>query len=268
MIRKTIRLCIAAAAISAILCSCSNNGMTKEFASLKAAAESKSGIIYRTTYFVVNEGIDGMPYPQRQGKDGKYRFVMQDENNKLKVMTGYEFDDARSSYSLTENYYIAPACQNGSWGYVLLDSDAEGEGYSWEIEPQYENAEFFCEQVAAVKIDGKYGFINENGELVVPAIYDSVKFCSFGLIPAGLNGEWYYINSSNERILGPFEDAESYDYGYAAAKRDGKWGFIDKSGSDATAFVYDEVYSVESDGCAWVRTGDKWEHVIVVMDSL
>ena len=114
-----------------------------------------------------------------------------------------------------------------------------------------------------MKIDGKYGAINENGDLVLPAIYDSMKFRSFGLMPASLDGEWYFLDAGGDRLFGPFEDAESFDYGFAAVKRDGKWGFIDKSGVDATAFVYDEVYSVEDDGSAWVRVGKKWRQVQV-----
>lgn len=264
MIRKNIRIIIAAAAAAALLCSCGSNGMTSEFAKLKNAAESKSGIIYKTTYFVSSEGSDGFPYPESDEESGKLRFVYNDEENNAIPLTDYCFEDARGSYLVDENKYIAPACLNEKWGYVLLDISApDTETVTWEIEPQYENAECFTEQTAAVMKDGKYGIINENGELIVPFMYDSIKYRSFGYFPAGLDGEWYFISGDNERIFGPFEDAESFEYGYAAVKKDGKWGFINKNGVDATDYVYDEAYSVESDGCAWVRTGDKWEKVIV-----
>lgn len=258
----------AAAILAALMLSgCGNNGMTKEFAKLKEAAESKSGIIYKTTYFVTNEGNEGFPYPEKNS-EGKVRFVYNTENGK-EALTGYEFDDAHGSYCLVENIFIAPAETDGKWGYVLLEVPMEegevaelGETV-WEIEPKYENAEAFTEQIAAVKIDGKYGAINENGELVLPAIYDSMKYRSFGVLPASLNGEWYFLGADGNPLFGPFEDAESYEFGFAAVKRDGKWGYIDKNGMDATAFAYDEVYAVEAEGTAWVRTGEKWEHVQV-----
>lgn len=256
-----------------MLSGCGNNGMTKEFAKQKEAAESKSGIIYKTTYFVTTEGDEGFPYPETNSA-GKVRFVCNTENGK-EALTDYEFDDAHGSYCLVENIFIAPAMTDGKWGYVLLEVPMEsedGEGIEkpaeigeivWEIEPKYENAEAFTEQIAAVKIDGKYGAINENGELVLPAIYDSMKYRSFGVIPVSLNGEWYFLGANGNSLFGPFEDAESYEFGFAAVKRDGKWGYIDKNGKDATAFVYDEVYAVEAEGTAWVRTGEKWEHVQV-----
>ena len=263
MRRKNI---LAAAALTAalLLSSCGNNGMTKEFAELKEAAESKSGVFYRTTYFVSTMGDEGFPYPQQDGKDGKYRFVYNDESGSTVALTGYVFDDARGSYSVDENLFFAPAKTDGKWGYALLDITAEEtDEVTWGIEPQYENAEAFTEQIAAVMIDGKYGAINENGEIVLPAIYDSMKYRAFGVIPASLNGEWYFLGPDSSRVFGPFEDAESYSFGYAAVKKDGKWGFIDKNGTDATAFAYDEVYSVEAEGNAWVCTDGNWEKVMV-----
>lgn len=255
----------AAAALFAalMLCSCGKNGMTDDFARMKEAAESKSGVIYRTTYFVSNEGADGFPYPEKNG-DGLSRFVYDDGDGNTVALTDYVFEDARDSYMVDEGKYFAPAETDGKWGYVLLDVENETDGgYTWEIEPQYENAEIFTEQIAAVKIDGKYGAINENGELVFPAVYDSMKYRSFGVLPACRDGEWYFLGPDGEPTVGPFEDAESYEFGFAAVKRGGKWGYIDKSGVDATAFVYDEAYSVEADGTAWVRSGKKWEHVQV-----
>ncbi len=244
------------------LCACGKNGMTDEFAALKEAAESKSGIIYRTTYFEANRGAEGFPYPERNA-EGRARFVYLDDDGKKTALTDYAFADARDSYVVAENLYLAPATEDGEkWGYVLLDKAAPGD-FDWDIEPVYENAEMFSEQLAAVKTDGKYGAINENGDLVLPAVYDSMKFRSFGMLPVELEGEWYFLDGGGDRLYGPFEDAESYDYGFAAVKRGGKWGFIDKSGMDATAFVYDEAYSVEGDGSAWVRTGEKWRQVQV-----
>ncbi len=264
MIRKNIRSAAAAAAAALLLCSCGNNGMTKKFAALYNAAESKSGIIYKTTFYEETKNADCFPYPEKDSETGKYRFVYDNEGGKTVPLTGFFFDGARTSYSVAETYFFAPAETDGKWGYVLLNTaEPDLENVTWEIEAQYENAEAFSEQLAAVKKDGKYGMINENGELVIPFMYDSIKQSSYASIPVVADGECYFINSANERILGPFEDGESYFYGFAAVKKNGKWGFIDKNGFDATAFVYDEAYSVDDEGGAWVRAGKKWEYVKV-----
>lgn len=253
---------IAAAIAVLMLCSCESGSETKEFAKYREAAESKSGVVYKTTYFVANDEEEGYPYPSF--KDGKYAFVYKNSDGKIVELTDYVLEDAHGSYVVSETQFLAPAKYDGKWGYLLLDNTAENDGVlSWDIEPQYENAERFTEQFAAVMKDGKYGMINENGEIVIPFEYDSIKYRSFTYFPASENGEWYFINGSNEKVFGPFEDAESYEYGFAAVKKDGKWGFIDKNGLDATAYVYDEAYSVEDDGCAWVRIGEKWEKELV-----
>ncbi len=261
--KRLVRGCIAVSAALALLCSCGNNGMSNKFARLKAEAESKSGIIYRTTFYVENDAIDGMPYPERDGEDGNYRFVYRNENGKTVAITDYDYEDAHGSYEVDENKYFAPARTNGKWGYLLLDTSESGEEAYWEIEPQYDNAERFSEQLAAVMKDGKYGAINENGELVIPMLYDSMKYCTFAMIPVEADGEWYFINGNGEAVYGPFEDAESYYFGYAAVKKNGKWGFINKSGIDATDYVYDEVYSMDAEGGAWVCADGKWEYVVV-----
>ncbi len=46
---------------------------------------------------------------------------------------------------------------------------------NWAIEPKYMGARSFKNGLAAVKLNGKWGFINKQGELVIPAIYNAVK---------------------------------------------------------------------------------------------
>lgn len=259
------KIILAASAAALLLCSCGGNGMSKEFAAQKAAAESKSGIVYRTTYFVSSRGEDGLPYPKLDTGSGKYQFVYNNEEGETTALTGFMFEDAREGYQVDESRFLAPAESDGKWGYVLLDCSApDTEAVTWGIEPQYDNAEFFTENVAAVCVDGLYGVIDINGDVLIAPYYDAIKYSSFGVMPALKDGAWYFIGTDGEKLYGPFEDAESFEYGYAAVKKNGKWGFIDKGGRDATAFVYDEAYSVEIDGggyCAWVRAGDKWEKV-------
>lgn len=267
MIKKKIGLLSAAAAML-ILCSCQSQA-EKTFLANKAEAESKSGIVYRTTFFVTSEEEDkeaGIPYTK--AADGKFCFAFVNGDGDEVQLTPAVFADGRQGYEAAEGIFLAPATLDGEkWGYVILDTSApDTENVNWNTDRIYGNAEAYNEGFAAASQDGKYGVINLNGEFIIQPEYDSIKYCCFGVMPALQNGEWYYINVSGEKVFGPFEDAESYAYGYAAAKKDGKWGFIDKSGLDATAFVYDEAYSVEDDEetgalTAWVRTGDKWEQV-------
>ncbi|GHV12530.1 hypothetical protein FACS1894219_05630 [Clostridia bacterium] len=65
--------------------------------------------------------------------------------------------------------------------------------------------------MAPVYKNGKCGFINTKGDVVIPYIYDSVHwFCE----------------------------------GYAAVKKGGKWGFIDDTANIVIPFEYDDVISI------------------------
>lgn len=270
MLGKKMRIISAAAAALLLLCSCQSRE-EKEFAQNRAAAESKSGVVYRTTFFITQAEADkaeGIPYTKEA--DGKYCYYYVNEDGDEVQLTPAALTDARAAYEVDEGKFLAPATYDGEkWGFVLVDTTApDTETITWDTERIFDNAEAFTEGFAAASRDGLYGIVNLNGEFIVEPEYDAIKYVSFGVAPAIKDGECFFINMYGEKVFGPFEDAESYAYGYAAVKKDGKWGFIDKSGSDATTFIYDEAYSVESDEetgtlFAWVRTGDKWEKVII-----
>ncbi|QZY57530.1 WG repeat-containing protein [Crassaminicella profunda] len=52
-----------------------------------------------------------------------------------------------------------------------------------------------------IKLDDKYGFINKEGKLIIKAEYDKVRSFSEGLAPVKINGRWGYIDKNGEKIL-------------------------------------------------------------------
>jgi hypothetical protein len=65
--------------------------------------------------------------------------------------------------------------------------------------------------------------------------------------------EHEYINLRSEKIGVPFQDSRLFSNGYAAAKINNQWGFIDTLGNPITAFVYDKVSDFSNDGFASVQ---------------
>ena len=102
----------------------------------------------------------------------------------------------------------------------------------------------FTDGLAAVSIGGyegggyigKWGFVNKNGEEVIPLIYDYVDEISEGMIAVNIGANF----------------VESFDWGLYA--EGGKWGYIDTTGKEITLFVYDEAYEFDGD-FAFVSTG-------------
>ena len=86
--------------------------------------------------------------------------------------------------------------------------------------------------IYAASILGKYGFINQNDEIVIPFEYDEVSHFSEGLAGVIIGDKWGYINEKNEMVI-----ECQYDYiglfqdGVARVGKDGNHFLIDQNGN-------------------------------------
>lgn len=55
--------------------------------------------------------------------------------------------------------------------------------------------------MAAVKLDDKWGFVNKNGKVAIPCIYDEVYSFSGGLTTVKLDRKWGVINKQGKFVL-------------------------------------------------------------------
>lgn len=98
----------------------------------------------------------------------------------------------------------------------------------------------------AARKDGKWGYINEDGEIVIPFEYDAswkhydpasyngldeIEYCyaaTEGYVPLVKDGRWEMRDSKNEVIIpsGTFEEILPVHNGKCWVKKDGKWGVI------------------------------------------
>ena len=87
---------------------------------------------------------------------------------------------------------------------------------------------------------GKWGFVDQQGNIVVPFQYDWVWPFSEGLAAVKLKNKWGYINQRNETVT-PFQysDAGSFKEGLARVEMNDKFGYIDKYGKTVTPCKYD-----------------------------
>lgn len=127
--------------------------------------------------------------------------------------------------------------------YPVADSLKDGAKYGYvshilrlEIALMYENAKDFSDGLAAVKKDGKWGYINENGVTAIPfefescAVADAMKSdCAFsfrnGLAPVCKNGRFGIINKKGETVVDfIFMSIIQGENGTYLALKDGKWG--------------------------------------------
>ncbi len=132
------------------------------------------------------------------------------------------------------------------------------------IQPKYDWADGFSDGLARIRIDGKVGFIDKNGDIVIQPKFDDTKTFSDGLALAWISGQnWGFINKTGQFAI-PTQfaknDAHNFSDGLARACLVRTCGYIDKSGR----FVIERKYAGAGgfkDGLAAVKLGGKWGYI-------
>ena len=97
---------------------------------------------------------------------------------------------------------------------------------------------------------------DKNGKCLSEGYDDAKMFASNEPAAVKKNGKWGYIDNKGKIVIEPaYEDADSFSIGYAPFCENGKWGCIDKKGvvlikpqfellkpffKNGTAFVVDD----------------------------
>jgi hypothetical protein len=147
--------------------------------------------------------------------------------------------------------------------YGFADKSAELENPEKKHVPskRHKRTDKFSEGLTAVKLNGKYGFIDRTGREIIPFRYDDAGVFSEGLAKVRINGKWGFIDRmGKEAIPSIYDNVGSFSEGLVAAQSNGKYGFIDKTGKEIIPFKYDDAGSF-SDGLARVRSNGKWLYI-------
>ncbi len=106
----------------------------------------------------------------------------------------------------------------------------------------YQDAWPFSEDYACVAIDGKYGYIDTSGNIVIAPQYDEAGPFSEGLAYVKTNEYVGYINKQGDMVIQPrFDYADFFAEGLARVMKDGKAGFINLTGKYVIDRRYDYV---------------------------
>lgn len=146
-------------------------------------------------------------------KDGKYgvidlsnKTILDFDYNNITYMSEEGFIEVETENQITNimNNQFEVKCQgivaeiNTKYGYIKLRDNGEYKYYNYRLEQKTPQEIFPANTLFLSKQNGKYGYVNKNGIVVVNYNYDDAT--------------------------------EQNDYGYAAVKKDGKWGAIDSKG--------------------------------------
>jgi hypothetical protein len=82
-----------------------------------------------------------------------------------------------------------------------------------------------------VTIDGKHGFIDLTGRIVIPPTFDFAWQFSEGRASAWQNGRAGFIDRTGRFVISPrFEYAKAFHEGLAEVQLGGLWGFVKTDG--------------------------------------
>ena len=107
----------------------------------------------------------------------------------------------------------------------------------------------------------KYGYKDENGNIVIPAKYDDAYEFSEGLAFVKINWKWGCIDKTDKLVIpAKYDDAFEFSDGLADVEINGKWGFIDKTDKLVIPAIYDYVREFKN-GKAEVELNDRWFYI-------
>lgn len=119
---------------------------------------------------------------------------------------------------------------------------------------------------APAKLNGKWGILNTGGsEWIIPAEYDGIIQDELGRAYKNetvfvKEGEQVLLLVKGEAVGDVYEDAHPFADGWAAVKKDGKWGFIDQEGTVQIDYQFDDARSF-GQHLAAVEIHGKWGYV-------
>lgn len=167
-----------------------------------------------------------------------------DENDYFITKHGKLLFEGRYWYDFSDGF----SCHSSSVCYT----DSLGQQMPWDLKLHYDWGENFHEGRAAVLNEkkAKWGFIDKNGILVIPAIYDKVYFFSEGLAFVKKKGKYFYIDLDGNIKIDKILPSNNLNFHFSdgiAWIWDKKKGYvaIDKSGHHL--FNIDEFYRYKVD---------------------
>lgn len=188
-------------------------------------------------------GTDGRLLPYLDGTLWGYKNVKGQTVIEPRFLRALEFLKESSAFAAVE--------QDGQLLYGLLARDG-----SWVTEPVWSDVRGFCEGLAAVERDDKWGYVDATGKAVIPCVYREASDFSCGRACVRPGSTFGYIDPDGDMaIAAQFDAAGDFGSDMAFVEQGGKRYIIDKVG-EKIATLGSESGEGYSEGFAVIRTGE------------
>lgn len=144
--------------------------------------------------------------------------------------------------------------KDGKWMLINDKGEKESEAYEEIILDSY-GRYLINDRILVKTTDGNYVLCDEKmKEKAILQCSDVDVYTEDGLIAVCKDGKWGFMNDSGEVVIKPtYSQAKSFSNGLAAVERDGKWGFINRDNILVIDYQFTEVGYVNLEGLCPVR---------------
>jgi hypothetical protein len=179
-----------------------------------------------------------------------------------------KMQESRFSWGIIKNFIegIASRIRGDSLGFI----DNGGNLIIPEIyeTDYYNNHQEFSEGLVSVKKDGKWGYINKNGDVRIPFTYDFAEKFKNGIARIKFNGMTGFIDKE-DNLITPLYQEEDFDDEYGEdfnfkfsegllnVRKDDQWGYVNELGKLVVPFKYDAAMHFHNSIAAVSKKG-KW----------
>lgn len=183
-------------------------------------------------------------------KNGKYGYL----DGSMKEKLEFIYDDATSFYE-----GIAAVKKGDKWALI----DRKGELITEYIYDDVAvNSMNICSvnSVIGVQMDGVWRLINEKGEQIGINAFQNMKaFESQEPCAVCKDGKWGFMDVEGNLVIEcTYQDAKSFSNGFAPISKENLWGFVDLENFEIITCVFNDVGQMTKNGVAPVSHGGTW----------
>lgn len=181
----------------------------------------------------------------------------------------YEYIDADFNvksgpyeYASTFNHELAAVKKSEGWFFIDKNGKQAFDGIFSDVKLDGNEIAFQNGLAFVSKTSGKYILIDKNGNQVGNLEFeDAMPFAGTGAAAVKTNGKWGFVNTSGSFISdNRYENARSFSNGLAAVCIRGRWGFIDENENIAIEPVFTGARDFNEKGSCFVQqNSDKWQ---------
>lgn len=155
---------------------------------------------------------------------------------------------------------IAAVKENGKW-HLVDRNGTDLTGKTYHAVAMDEKLVIFRNERLFVSNGEYYQMITSSGEVIGDGRYEDVHiFGDTTYAAVKVNGKWGFVDKDGNMVIEPqYEDARSFSNGLAAVMLNDLWGFIDSSGKVVIAPQFEKAWDFNSDGCVFVFIDSEWK---------